>query len=155
MTESVDELRAFLTVRDAACPRCGYNLRGLQEPVCPECGASISLQALKEREEFLLWRERRMPTDPINTFGFIGALLGVGWPVVFLVVLRELSGVWPVREMAAAAAIVQFPLIAVYARARDLLKWQRGRKMVLALVAWGWGPLVLTVVAVTRVMRGL
>lgn len=26
-----------------ACPACGYDLMGLREPVCPECGASVHL----------------------------------------------------------------------------------------------------------------
>jgi len=28
---------------DHACPNCGYLLRGLQQPVCPECGDRLSL----------------------------------------------------------------------------------------------------------------
>lgn len=37
-------LRAFLSERDVACPSCGYNLRGLQSPVCPECNQALKLQ---------------------------------------------------------------------------------------------------------------
>ncbi len=36
-------LRSFLAERDAPCPGCGYNLRGVQEPVCPECGGPVEL----------------------------------------------------------------------------------------------------------------
>ncbi len=36
-------LHAFLAERDAACPRCGYNLRGTQCDLCPECGGPIEL----------------------------------------------------------------------------------------------------------------
>ena len=39
-----DELvKIFLTDRDEPCAACGYNLRGVQEPRCPECGAAIRL----------------------------------------------------------------------------------------------------------------
>ncbi len=31
-------LRVFLAEHDAPCPACGYNLRGLTEATCPECG---------------------------------------------------------------------------------------------------------------------
>ena len=37
-------LLAFLADRDAACPACNYNLRGLTQPVCPECGKKIELR---------------------------------------------------------------------------------------------------------------
>ncbi len=37
-----DRLLAFLATRDLACPGCGYNLRGLATPRCPECGRAIS-----------------------------------------------------------------------------------------------------------------
>jgi len=34
----------YLADRDMACPGCGYNLRGLKEPRCPECGADLQLR---------------------------------------------------------------------------------------------------------------
>lgn len=34
----------WLASRDAACPVCGYNLRGVPVPTCPECAAPIRLQ---------------------------------------------------------------------------------------------------------------
>jgi hypothetical protein len=38
-----DAIRSYLAERDEACPGCGYNLRGAQEPVCPECGREIRI----------------------------------------------------------------------------------------------------------------
>lgn len=38
-----DLLRSYLADRDVPCPRCRYNLRGVQEPTCPECGGAITL----------------------------------------------------------------------------------------------------------------
>lgn len=40
----LDLLPTFLAGRDVACPACGYNLRGLREPRCPECGEAIALR---------------------------------------------------------------------------------------------------------------
>lgn len=37
-------LQAFLADRDVPCPHCGYNLRGLQAPVCPECKHDLQLK---------------------------------------------------------------------------------------------------------------
>jgi hypothetical protein len=42
-----DGLRDYLALRDVPCPGCGYNLRGVQESVCPECGGEIALSVTK------------------------------------------------------------------------------------------------------------
>lgn len=36
-------LPAYLSERDAPCPHCGYNLRGVRAAACPECGKAIRL----------------------------------------------------------------------------------------------------------------
>jgi hypothetical protein len=36
-------LLEFVHNRDAACPACGYNLRNLTRPVCPECRQALML----------------------------------------------------------------------------------------------------------------
>lgn len=36
-------LREFVSTRDAPCPVCGYNLRGLLGTRCPECGRRLML----------------------------------------------------------------------------------------------------------------
>lgn len=36
-------LRAYLSERDAPCPRCGYNLRNQGPGACPECGGRVAL----------------------------------------------------------------------------------------------------------------
>ena len=36
-------LRAYLQTHDAPCPICGYNLRGVTLPICPECECPIEL----------------------------------------------------------------------------------------------------------------
>jgi hypothetical protein len=33
-----ERITTYLAERDAACHRCGYSLRGLEKPRCPECG---------------------------------------------------------------------------------------------------------------------
>jgi len=48
----VDALRLFLATHDAACPGCGYALRGVQSEQCPECGRRLVLEL--ERE----WRSK-------------------------------------------------------------------------------------------------
>ena len=36
-------LLSFVRERDVECPRCGYNLRNLTQPVCPECSERLVL----------------------------------------------------------------------------------------------------------------
>ena len=38
-----DLLLDFLRDHDAHCPVCGYNLRGLVRPICPECRQDLAL----------------------------------------------------------------------------------------------------------------
>lgn len=47
--------------RDVACPRCGYNLRGLTTPRCPECGFRFDFEQLQAgflRENIPTWLDR-------------------------------------------------------------------------------------------------
>lgn len=42
-TRAEELLLEFLRDHDANCPVCGYNLRALTRPVCPECGQDLVL----------------------------------------------------------------------------------------------------------------
>lgn len=39
----VEVLKTLLADRDITCSACGYNLRGLAEPACPECNEPLAL----------------------------------------------------------------------------------------------------------------
>lgn len=43
MLSPSDPLLAHLAAHDAECPVCGYQLRGVAAPVCPECAAPLRL----------------------------------------------------------------------------------------------------------------
>lgn len=45
-------LLEFLRENDAACPVCGYNIRALTRPVCPECRQELSLSVGATRVRF-------------------------------------------------------------------------------------------------------
>lgn len=50
-----DQVRMYLAAApDAACPGCGYCLRGLRDPVCPECGLQLSVSMLTGRRRWEL-----------------------------------------------------------------------------------------------------
>jgi hypothetical protein len=44
--ERVERLASGGSVPTLVCPTCGYNLTGLREPRCPECGAQYTLDQL-------------------------------------------------------------------------------------------------------------
>jgi hypothetical protein len=50
MADSRDTLRRYLADHDVPCPACGYNLRGLEGEVCPECGDVVALRAYPDAE---------------------------------------------------------------------------------------------------------
>src|SRR5438552_13839611 len=39
----------IVTAENVPCPSCGYNLRGLREARCPECGSSFTIEQLVRR----------------------------------------------------------------------------------------------------------
>ncbi len=61
--------------RDVYCEKCGYNLRGLKEPVCPECGATFNARAFAASQ--LPWKQREV-------IGFLDAY----WRTVKLVLVH-------------------------------------------------------------------
>ncbi len=75
-----DLLASYLAARDAHCPACRYNLRGLSGDACPECGRPLRL-TLEARERgiphrlFLLlafgWV---LAAGTMNTVRAVGAL---------------------------------------------------------------------------------
>ena len=54
------------------CPRCGYNLRGLPDGKCPECGTPFERDTLARMDQ------------PTVSMGAI-RLFAVVWPVIYLV----------------------------------------------------------------------
>lgn len=49
--EPPTDLIQYLAENDARCPACGYGLRGLPQPRCPECAMMLDLErVMRERE---------------------------------------------------------------------------------------------------------
>lgn len=122
-------LRSFIATRDAPCPACGYNLRGLTGNRCPECGRRLVL-AVGTTE----------PRLAAFIAGLVGLSSGLGFSALLLLyVLFEAtlgrSGIMPsMLEVALliAGAVVGAGGVAVWVRLRKRL----GR--VRAPAKWGW-----------------
>src|SRR5689334_1067676 len=52
-TSNPSEARPTHDGDDLACPMCGYNLRGLVDPRCPECGRPFDWEELRDPERRL------------------------------------------------------------------------------------------------------
>ena len=69
---SNDELlQTYLAGNDVPCPMCAYNLRGLEDGHCPECGEQLSLHIRPESYRYA----------PLIT-ALIGYAMGLGFAVI-------------------------------------------------------------------------
>lgn len=83
-------LTEFLAGRNVACPVCGYNLRGLASPICPECGAHLDLRVGSVDRRLGAWLTTLLSLA--LPFGFFGIGL------IVIVVLSTYWGEWPSAE---------------------------------------------------------
>src|SRR5262249_14344333 len=114
---------------------------------------------LWEDEAHRQWRESRMPLDRITTVGLIGSILGMGWPVASVIAAGMFQGNrWPPGAGLAAVmgltALVQLGLVLLYLeRGAKIVRWPARRKVLLAVMAWCWGPLMLVIVVAIGMVR--
>ncbi len=98
-------LAEWLAERDAPCPACGYNLRGVASDKCPECGATLELE-LRRRRPAAGWG-----AFLILVFGwlFVAGTLNTVRSLRDLVQMQQQSAVVQ-KQMAAARAQIQAQL---------------------------------------------
>lgn len=108
----------WLRQRDATCPLCGYNLRALPTPRCPECGQSLRLSVALAEPYLKAW-------ITLLVFSCFGAGLGI----LFLIDLIKNGYAYESAVERIASAVFIFstpwPLIVVRTR-RKFLKLSRG-----------------------------
>lgn len=104
-SEDLTLLRSYLSHHDTPCPGCGYNLRGLGQGSCPECGDSISLA---------------VTNYPSRSGGYSAGLVGM--------TLSSLLAVFFAAENVTAAPLVS--VLSAFVAAwfiRAALRWRRNR----------------------------
>ena len=120
----------FLADRDTPCPLCGYNLRGLQRDVCPECS-----QALVLRVDLA---EHRLGALIAALVG-LGAGLGMSG-LLAIAVIAEMSSAPPdIRESLTAGIglLVQGCSLAVLIKKRrSFQRLCRSYRLGIVLAAW-------------------
>ena len=82
--------------QDVECPLCGYNLRGLVEARCPECGAAFDFDELRDparRKHPYLFEHH--PERNIGSFA--RTFIGLCWPWSFWSTLQPIQPSFPRR----------------------------------------------------------
>jgi len=90
------QTRLHLQGHDVACPRCGYNLRGMKRLRCPECGREFSWQDMRAPEARISWRTAAV--DLFGLFATVGVnMLLVGVTAAAVIVFAK--GSWFTDEL--------------------------------------------------------
>ena len=119
-----DPLLAHLADHDAECPVCGYGLRGITSPICPECAAPLHLAVASERTGVGPW-----------LVGVIACALALGFDAVVFVLIAggatvtyASRGVLPLQPVVMGGLFGAFALasgIALGAVLRSRRSWAR------------------------------
>lgn len=145
----------WLKDRDAACPLCAYNIRGLTTPRCPECGQALRLSVSLAEPYLKAW------------IALIAGLLppaGVGMIFIFsfcYVLMREGLGPFNFRDLSRmplgpafallhVISCVPLSVVAILLR-RRFLCWSRGLQRGCAVAAWA--AILISSIAMLAQMR--
>ncbi len=115
-----DLLREFLSQRDAPCPGCGYNLRGLREPRCPECNQHLRVSVALVEPSLGLWLVAVLGLGAVGA-GALFMLLGV-------VILSVGEKSWPRGDELVLIVLIPAAVLMVDALAVWWLGSRRGRR---------------------------
>lgn len=146
--DNVARLLEFLHGRDVPCPLCGYNLRDLTRPLCPECRNELMLTVGVTRPNFLWFL---LTVTPCTFSGIAAGLL-----LIPLVLSTVLGGGTPQPEIFALDAFGWLSGLAGvvlvrkrFAFLRQTTNWQR----VCTAAVWGIHVLaLLTFLAVAVIL---
>ncbi len=121
-------LLAFLADRDEPCPVCGYCLRALSAPRCPECGAPLELRVGSPQLRVGPW-----------VLAIVSCALALGFDGVFatmMAVALAISppGFWRPYGVAAAVALLAVAMLcamlAIIRRRTAWARWPRRRQWI-------------------------
>ena len=65
-----ESLVQFLATHDAPCPKCGYTLRSVESPTCPECGLQLEVALLPNRQSATPWCALLVAVSLLSGVGF-------------------------------------------------------------------------------------
>ena len=126
---------------DLRCPLCDYNLRGLVEPRCPECGFRFEWGELTDPDRrshpYLFEHHPRR-----NVHSFVRTLWGSLRPRQFWASLRPSQPSRPLRLIAywAIVSLLAVLIIVVGQLGRPARQWYKGRQDTLKYIAYLQSP---------------
>jgi hypothetical protein len=106
-----DSAEAQAHVQDLNCPMCAYNLRGLPEPRCPECGFHFSWEELRAKARLHPYLFEYHPERNIRSF--VRTLIGSLWPTRFWASINPAQESRPKRLVIYALLCILPGLIAI------------------------------------------
>lgn len=129
-SQETELLLAFLHERDTDCPRCGYNLRNLTQPVCPECREQLVLKVGVSKLK-LHWLFATLAP---------GMFSGIAAAIFVLICLLEGPPPRRMWQPWAAFAFLSISGIAgvlLAAQSKRFLHQSIGAQVIWALIIWG------------------
>lgn len=124
-------LLQFLDGRSVPCPRCGYDLRDLARPVCPECGEELALTVGRRHPNF----ELLIATLAPGIFsGIMAGLLLV--PLVYFALIRSAGAAPEVVAVDAFGLASGCGSVMLFSRRRSFMKQPRRRQLLWLILTW-------------------
>lgn len=142
---------------DVFCPRCRYNLRGLPEPRCPECGLTFTPEMWTSgvlREHIPTWLDKCDPWQPHQVlirslYELFHGALRPRWVLTKL----DLNGpLWPAVLMLVFGTVWLYVLITTFVAVATLLHTGASPYAALKSAALSWAPRVLVLMLPTAIM---
>lgn len=121
----------FLRGRDVGCPLCGYNLRDLSEPRCPECRKTLTL-AVSLREMRIGWL--LVTVAPGLFSGIAAGLLLI--PIVIVPLTEGGPPPWFILVLDAFGWLSGIAALILIRRRVAFLRLPAARQRLWALLAW-------------------
>jgi hypothetical protein len=125
-------LLAVLQRHSLACPVCGYDVRRLERPQCPECGSRLNLHL-------------GSPDLKLHHLvaAIVGPALGLGFNanIGLMLAVQMLRGVsvrpavsWALVYSAATSLVLLAVIVLIVTGRRRFLSWRRGRQQLVAVM---------------------
>jgi hypothetical protein len=134
----------FVRERDIDCPRCGYNLRNLTRPICPECGNELHLKVGSARAQISIFLLTIVP----GIFSAVAAVLITGGTLYSRLILGQTSRPpTPLWGALAFGWISTGMAVSLYVYRERYLRLSTAAQWTWAIIAWAVHLLAFAVFA--------
>jgi hypothetical protein len=142
MPETTSELLSFLQTHSAPCPRCGYELRNLTTPICPECGEALVLKVGSPDVHFFWFLAAAAP-------GCFSIIPAVGLLVPLWVFRNQPNGSgapWPIYCADVFGFLSGASVLLMYRHRRKFLRLPTRKQIGFAAAVWAVHIIALVLV---------